>query len=246
MALKSRIAKLEEVAEAIRTEYTKGDDGLYYLNVDQVEELPAVRGLKTKRDELLGTIVTMNERFKGIDPEEVKSLKAKLEANNKGGKNDEMIEQLNNTIAQMKAAAIEEKSKLQGDLDKTRQEKDRYIIKNEIKGACVKLGAKPMFLEHHIEGKLVVRDGKVLVVDSSGNPKIKNSMNDPMTIEDLVTEMKQDPEWAPAFASDAKSGSGATGSSNGSMLPGTFSRKEPGAFLKNAEGIIKGTAKGVD
>lgn len=248
MALKAKIAALTEVAESLRNEYAAGSDGAFYLNVSDVDELPAVRGISRKRDELLAEKVALKAKFDGVDLDEIKTMRAELvdlKAGNKGGKNDEKIAELNNTITQMKKAAADEKAAADAATAEIRTEKDRYIRKSEIASVLLKHDGNPNFLEHHLEGRLKVVDGKVVVVDANGNPQVKNSLNETMTLEDIVVDMKGKPEWAPAFKTDAKGGSGAQGSTQSSSPSGTFRRNEPGAFAKNAQALIDGKAKGI-
>lgn len=247
MALKSRIAKLEDVVEALRAEYVKGDDGAYYLSVDDVDSLPAVRGLKSKRDELLAEKKALETKFAGVDIDDLKAAKTKLaefEKGNAGGKNDEKIAALESRIAQLTQTAQQEKAQLEAKANGAIAEKDQYIRRSEIRGVLAKHNGNVKFLEHALEPMLRVIDGKVVVVDEAGNPKIKNSMNESMTLEDLVVGLKANPEYGGAFGANPQGGSGAQGSGGGSSgsAPGTV---KPGSkeYFANLEKVAKGEMK---
>lgn len=245
MALKAKIAKLEDVVEAFRGEYTKGEDGAYYLAVDGIESIPAVVAIQRKREEVGLLNRQLKEKYDGVDIDDLKAAKVKLaelEAGNRGGKNDEKIVELTNTVKQLTAQAASEKAALEEKVTKAVSEKDRYIRKAEIVRELQAAGGNPTFLEHHLEPMLRVVDGKVVVVDDSGNPRIKNSMNEPLTLKDVIADLKTKPEFGGAFASQAAGGSGASGGSGGgsALPPGTVSRSSPGWSLKVAEAKAKG------
>ncbi len=59
--------------------------------------------------------------------------------------------------------------------------------------------------------KVMEEDGefKAVVVDGDGDPRISGGTGQPMTIKELVREMKGQEKYAPLFKSDAKGGGGA-------------------------------------
>lgn len=71
--------------------------------------------------------------------------------------------------------------------------------------------------------KVVEEDGefKAVVVDADGDPRISGGTGQPMSIRELVKEMKAQEKYAPLFKSDTKGGGGA--------LPGQPKKPAPGA-----------------
>lgn len=242
MALKSKITKLEDVAESLRAEYTKGDDGAFYLNVESPDDLPAVRGLRKNRDDLRTEKEALAAKYAGVDIDSLKAEIATLKEGNKGGRNDAEISALTSQLKQLKDAAAAEKTTLEKDRDSARAEKDNYIRKAEIRGVLNKHDGNPIFLEHLLEGQLKVVDGKAVVVDSSGNPRIKNSLNEPLTLDDLVLDLKAKPEFGGAFKAPSTNGSGA-GAGNGSgAKPGTVKAGSK-EYFANLDKVASGELK---
>lgn len=85
----------------------------------------------------------------------------------------------------------------------------------------------PDLLMPHVQSQVkVLQNGDdfiAAVVDAEGNTRI-NSKGSPMTVAELVTEMKANPMFAPAFKSDTKAGGG----------------KEPGSGKRPALPAAKG------
>jgi hypothetical protein len=65
------------------------------------------------------------------------------------------------------------------------------------------------FVERQV--KVIEQDGefRAVVVDADGDPRISGGTGQPMTIRELVLEMRRQEKYAPLFRSEAKGGSGA-------------------------------------
>lgn len=87
------------------------------------------------------------------------------------------------------------------------------MVTNQITEALQAEGGNSKLLSPMLKQMVKVneQDGKfnVSVVDQDGDPRHSFSTGQPMTIKELVGEMKADPNYAPAFESQAPSGSGA-------------------------------------
>lgn len=114
---------------------------------------------------------------------------------------------------EMKAAqdkAIAEERKVQ---DALRGTVHKYLVTSgasealAAEGGMVEL-AMP-FVQQQI--KVMEQDGdfKAVVVDADGDPRISGGTGQPMTIRELVREMKGQEKYAPLFKSEAKGGGGA-------------------------------------
>lgn len=231
MALKGVVTKLEDVAEAFRGEYVKGDDGRFYLSVDStIEELPTVRGLAAKKNELLGKLAKADETAAASIRERDEKIAA-LEKGNSGGKNDEKIAALENERKQLVENWGKEKTALLSETEKEKNAARRYFLTSEVRRAIGKLGGDVDLLEHIAErGVKVDRNGDAFtlqVVDAAGNPRIKNSMGEAFTVDDYAAELKT--KHPAAFPASGAAGSGAQNGGTGGNLPaGTVSRSKPG------------------
>lgn len=88
---------------------------------------------------------------------------------------------------------------------------ERYLIGQEATAQIAAHDGIPMLLMPHVTRQTkVVVDGDEFVarvVDAQGDLRV-NAAGAPMTVKDLVAEMKANAEYAPAFKSPAKGGSG--------------------------------------
>lgn len=91
---------------------------------------------------------------------------------------------------------------------------ERRLVDAEATSAIAEAKGSPKVLLPHIKAhvRVIEEDGEyvVQVVDTKGNPRIGDSKGNPMTIAQLVEEMKQDPEFARNFEGTGSSGGGAT------------------------------------
>jgi hypothetical protein len=82
------------------------------------------------------------------------------------------------------------------------------------------------------------------VVDGKGNPRIGDAQGNPMTIKQLVDELKQDPDFARNFEGSGSSGGGAPRSNaGGGGGVKTIAAGDNAAFLANLDGILDGSVK---
>lgn len=134
----------------------------------------------------------------------------------------------------MKAAHEKELSKAQEREEALRGTVHKYLVTSgasealAAEGGLVEL-AMP-FVENQI--KVMEEDGefKAVVVDGDGDPRISGGTGQPMTIRELVKEMKQQEKYQPLFKSEAKGGGGAQ--------PGQTGRK-PTPAAKDASPMDK-------
>lgn len=125
---------------------------------------------------------------------------------------------------------------------KMRDALDRYLIGQEATRALSDANVVSTdLLMPHVRSKMKVAqngdDFVAIVVDGEGNTRI-NSKGQPMTVADLVAEMKTQPAYAPAFKSDTKSGSGApAGGSKNAALPAGGNKADKTSTDKIAAGL---------
>lgn len=234
MALKAIISAEEHSAlgEGIKSEYVE-KDGKFFLDVAPVEgyALEDVSNLKaslgkerTVREKLEKEVV----KFKDLDPDRARAALAELEELKKIDP-DKEADKIANT--KFEAARAQLLTKHEKELADERARADRYRNKiDELlrdQRATVELakhkGSIKLLLPHIRNHTRVVEDGddfKLEVIDASGNVRIGNSKGEPMSLEDLILEMRNSEEYGRAFEGDGKSGSG--------KLPGTGLGGTPG------------------
>jgi hypothetical protein len=184
--------------------------------------------------------------YAGIDLEEVKTLKQeKEEAERKRAE----------AVGDWKARETQLLAKVQQDIDaregriKTLSTAlERRLVDAEATAALASAKGSTKVLLPHIKShvKVVEEDGEfvVHVVDAKGNQRIGDAKGSPMTIAQLVEEMKADPDFARNFEGSGSSGGGAPRSNaGGGGGVKTIAAGDNAAFLANVDGILDGTVK---
>jgi hypothetical protein len=227
-----------------------GEEGKTYTQAE-VDALIAEQtaGLKANRDELLKESKKAREALKnyeGVDPEEHRRLKdAAAEAERKKaaaeGDFKSLEAQLVKKMADAEAKFAAEQTRLRGSLDK-------YLIDAEAVRELAAHSDSPALLLPHIRGQMRVieQDGAFVarIVDAAGNVRIgKGQGSAPMTLGELIEDMKQDRTYAPAFRGTGSSGGGASKTTAGGGLASVVAAGDDRAFLANLDGIAKGTVE---
>lgn len=227
MALKAVIDALDGVAEGARGFYRAGtaDEGLDGKFVLQVEgiggfALENVEGLKSalgrersRADKAEGKI----KKFGDLDPdvartaltelEELKSIDPKKEADRLAA-------------AKVEAATKQLIEKHTSELTGVKQKADGYL--GQVRSLLIDNVATAALAEHkgsvdlllpHVQRHTRLKetdDGKfvVEVVDKDGNPRIGDSKGTPMTVGQLVAEMKSSESYGRAFEGTGNNGGG--------------------------------------
>lgn len=228
MALKPLIEKLEDVEEPLRTLYAE-KDGKFVLDIEGGYE--DTTQLKTTVSRLRKTSGDLERKVKqwetlGKTPDEITELLAEIEelrAKDGGDGNNTDIEkikaQMNERHQREMKAAADSKSAAEKERDQLRTELFQTKIDNALTTAIatengnVRLVLKIArdFVQMQEEnGKVVMR-----VVDEDGTVRV-NGKGDPMSIAELVVEMKASDDYAQLFYGTGSSGSGSRAASGNS------------------------------
>lgn len=230
MPLKAVVDSIDDIAEAHRDLY-KEDGDKFILQVEPVNgfALENIEGLKgtlgkemTKRKALEKEVL----KYKDLDPDKAREALAKLEelGNLDPAKEAdrivaERLEAAKKQLLDRHTKEIGDRDAKVGNLTKTIES---LLIDNAATSAIAELKGAVKLLLPHVKSHTRVReaDGKyvVEVVDAEGNARIGNSKGDPMTIKDLVQEMRQSEEFGRAFEGSGHSGGG-TQHGNGGGSP---------------------------
>ena len=255
MGLKLIVDKLEDVPEALRDQYAKTEDGTFRLSVDGVEDPAGLKkALKAERD-ARAEFEKRLKAFDGVDAEEAKALKAKLEGDeelqliNSGNK-----EKLRERWTEKMRSEYEKKLKAASDAaeeaKKTGSKWSSRVLDNNVREAAAKVGlhshavedalfrARAMFQLDDDGNAVQLRDGAVVVGKDGKTPFGPT--------EWLESMRETAPHWFPAMAS----GSGASQqrtSGNGSAKHtikrsafDTLDHKQRAAFVKAGGAILDG------
>lgn len=165
-----------------------------------------VAGLKGKNSELLGKIAAFKP-LEGIDPEKYRSMEsaaAKIEEDRaiKAGEFDSIKKQ-------MLDAHGKEKASLEAKITTISKSLEENVLKAQITDAIAKADGSTLLLSPHVASRTKLDENyHPVVVDDAGNVRVKAD-GKPMTISDLITEMKTDVDnYGGAFKASGASGSG--------------------------------------
>lgn len=221
MALKAVVEKLEEIAEPVRPLYQE-KDGKFFLDVEPVNgyALEDVAGLKSslgKERTRANALAKDFERYKDLDPDKARDALQKLA---ELGNIDPLKEADKIVDQRVKAATGQLVEKHQKELDTERKERlslesafQEVLIDRAATAALAEAKGSVELLLPHVQRHTRVRkteDGRriVEVIDKDGNVRIANAKGDPMTITDLVQEMRKSEAFGRAFEGTGNSGSG--------------------------------------
>ena len=165
-----------------------------------------VTGLKAKNAEILGKLKEFDP-LKGIDPAEYRTLKeqaAKAEEEKLllRGDFESVRKQDHERFAKELTAAQEREAKLLSVV------KEKSLTTAAVSALAAEKGAEALLLHHVLRQSKLDDNYQPIVVDDSGNARFGKD-GKPMTIRDLVLEMKADvTTYGRAFDPSGQSGSG--------------------------------------
>lgn len=194
-------AEWAKLAQDVQAMYTERD-GSYYLDTEEAE------GLRSALDRKSGELVELKRKMDAlaaVDPDEYSRLKAAADqaARDKElekGNFEKLLTQDREAHAKALAAKDAAASALRAQLESS-------LVDGELTRSIAKYpGAKqtPLLLGAKRFTKLMEINGlqRAVVVDAKGEPRLKagaKTADDYMTPDDLVTEMRNDKEWAGNF-----------------------------------------------
>lgn len=220
MPLEATVHSLEGLSEEVAALYTKQEDGSFKLSLlegytptSDIEDTGGLKSaLKKERDTvsaLTGKVRSLEERFSGIDLEEVETLKQgrrdaeEAEAERKG--------EWDKLKGQMRDAHEVTLGKKDSEIARMRKEIERLTVDSQATSAINELEGNVTLLTPHVKSlvKLVEVDGKFQpqVVDASGSPRVDADGN-PLTIKALVSEMRDQDVYKGAFKGTGAAGGG--------------------------------------
>lgn len=225
--VKTKYAKLTDIAEAFRELFVERD-GAFYLDAEAVdgftvEDTTALRNSLQNAKHERGTFKAQLEALGGLTPEQLTALRAELDAAKKADPDEKRAKQWAD-----KERALTEKhtGDLKAATDKASLIERRWVgssLRAAIKASLAKYRAKGggdalvPFLERQVRGKIVgegdTADVTPYVVDANGQERISRQAGNTgaMSLDELVETMSTSKEHGWAFDPEGTSGSGAGG-----------------------------------
>lgn len=208
--LKLMLDSLDAVDEPLRPLYEQDGD-TFRLKIDGLPDVSAIEAkAKTAQNEAIA------ERKKrqaweaiGKTPEEIAEMlsaqaQREEERLNKAGEWEKLRAQMNEKHAADLEAERTNSTRMRGALD-------RHLIDAAATAAIAAAKGVPQLLLPHVQRhmKVVEENGEYVaqVVDAKGDPRI-NGKGEPLTVADLVAEMRQSEIFGRAFEASGQSGSG--------------------------------------
>lgn len=214
MSLKLVVDKIDDVPEAIRGEYVE-KDGKFQLNVDDLPDItPLKKAVEAERKarSALETKIKAWEKL-GKSTDEIQGMIeefAKIEEGKltQAGEWDKLKAQMNAKHSDEVKALLAKLDAKDGELKSVLATADSRLIRTEATAAIAAAKGVPELLLPHVQQFLRVDDkGNVTVVDAQGGPRV-NGKGDPLTVNDLVNELKASDLFGRAFEGSGNSGSG--------------------------------------
>ena len=236
------VSDIEAVPELLRGFYEERDGKFHLQDVTALRN--SMTNAKRERDEAKkrASHIEKWERI-GKSPDEIAELleaqkKAEEDKLSKAGEWDKLRAQMN----EKHAAEIKAREDKLAAKDKAIE---RYLIDSQATAAIAAAKGVPDLLLPHVQRQVrVIEDNGefvVRVVDAKGDPRV-NGKGEPLTISDLVSEMRASDIFGRAFESSTNSGGGAVHPGGGSTntpagIPKSFADaktlEEKAAFIKN-------------
>lgn len=228
MALKAILsaAEFEKLGDALKSEYKRGEGGKYVLDVAEVDgyALDHMPPLKNALERAKGDRTAFAERLAALedlekDPKTAREALAKWKEIASWTPDEKVKAQIAEHVRQVEAKFKDELGGVTKQRDAYRAAVDKALRRSAAETAIAAKGGKPKLLLHTVleHLKLEEKDGdfRISVVGPDGTPRITRKkttdgepVDAPMGLDELVESLKNDPEFAPAFAGSGPGGAG--------------------------------------
>lgn len=229
MSLKLMLTKAEweGLDEGIKGLYEEKDGG-YALSVDGLEDTSGLKSAlqkeRAEREKLAKQIKAWSAT--GKTPEEISELLAKLEEEE--AKKAEKAGEWEKLKAQILESHKKELVKKDEELGRMRSALESNLVDAAATAAIAEMKGIPVLLLPHVKAavKVVESDGKysVQVVDAAGTPRV-NAKGEPLSIKELIEEMRQSEIFGRAFEATGTTGGGASGGGGASAKANPFKKE---------------------
>ena len=190
MALQATVQELDNVPEALRSEYVE-KDGSYHLNVEGMVDKSKLDDFRTNNVKLLKDIETLQGKFKNVDLDQYEVL---LKAHNDNGdkklidagKIDELLEE---RTKRMREVHNEEIGKVQSENDIHKRQLEGLMIDASVRDSATQQGVAATAMDDVIlraKSVFQLKDGKATPFDTEGGVIYGSGSSEPMTVSQWV------------------------------------------------------------
>lgn len=241
MALKAKVASLDDVPASVREFYTEGEGG-FVLAVEGAVPRDKLDEFRNNNVTLRREMEQLRAQFDGIDPERARELIARAEKDRDrrlidAGKVDELLAE---RTAAMKAGFEKEQQALADRLAAADKRLGELVIDGAIRDAAAKAGVRASAIEDVLlRGQRLFKlvDGKAVPMD--GDKVVYGKGGDPLDVAEWVSGLT---DQAPHLFEQSRGG-GAPQTQNNNVAGGAggrIARTDHGAFLANLEKVASG------
>lgn len=235
------LESIDELDDSLRPLYQEGDDGKYRLAVDGLPDNSGLKSALDKERKARRDYERKLNQLNGVDPEEYQRLKQEAEQREaeKAQKSGEW-EKLKSQWAERHKTEIEAERQKTTAMQATLES---YLIDAEATRAIAAAKGIPELLLPHVKQHVQViqeDNGQYVarVVDKSGEPRLGYPEGNPMSISQLVDEMRKSEIYGRAFEGTGISGMG-TGSTKTSSSQSTMKTWDSKASTKDKVNYIR-------
>lgn len=212
MALKAILNNIDSLPEDVKKEYKKGDDGNFHLDVDGIDDHPAVKGLKNSMTNAKSERATAQTALTTAQAD-LQKARDDLDDLHRGAVPKGDVAKLEKSWGDKLAARELELggriTKLEGTVDKSvRQDAASKLASDVFLNPALGLPHVLPRLKVQEEGDNFV----IKILDAAGAPSA-------LTMDDFKKELLQNKDLAPILRGTRASGSGAGGGAGGSGAP---------------------------
>jgi len=251
--LQAHISTTDGLDEGVASFYSEQEDGSFLLNVTgangyELENTTALKSALGKERANAQAASKALKQFEGLDATQAREALEKISEYADFDPDKKVAEAIKvreaQLIKQHEASLLsmtDENKSLIGQLEQN------LITSSATKAIADLEGSVDLLLPHVMNQTRMRRaeNGSFIaeVVDSSGNPRIGDAQGSPMSISQLVEEMKTSDAFARAFKGSGSTGSGATNTNNtssGGTGRRSISRFDQEALNSNIEAIASG------
>lgn len=203
MALPAIADTLDAIPEPVR-EFYEPRDGKFALKIAGADDVTGLKTALQRERQAAKEAAKAAKQYAdlGLSPEEIAELKAAKDAEaEERAKRTGEFESFKAQQAKALAAKDEE-------LARTKSRLDAVLLDREATAAIAEAKGRAKLLLPHITAQTRVVDDAVRVIGADGQVRY-NAQGLPMTVAELVTEMRADESFGPAFEGSGASGSGA-------------------------------------
>ncbi len=252
--LQAKLPTLDGIDETVATFYSEQDDGSFLLNVVgssgfELENTTALKSALGKERSNAQTAAKALKAFEGLDPKEARAAMEKLAEYADFDPDKKVEEAIKARETQMLKKHETQVSSLNDEKTILMQQLESNLVTSAAtKAIAASEGSVDLLLPHVLQQTRMrmTDNGSFIaeVVDREGSPRIGDSQGNPMTIPQLVEEMKSSDSFARAFNSSGATGSGATNNASatagGTGRSRSISRFDQEALNANIEKLASG------